>query len=251
VSYSITHSRPTLRFAELLVAHAQRAASQPEPAGLAEDDLVAHEHRVADLADAIAVALGWGGRRRELLWDAARCHDEGKALISLEILEKPGSLTPQEYAEVTRHPVLGARTLEPFLTIQQVGWVLHHHERWDGQGYPERLARDDIPEGADHRRRRRLGRHDQPALLSAPDRSGRGHCRALALRRLAVRPRGGQGADPGGAASPADQRALTSQRSPLRAATRSACTAMAARWISSPRDPDGRSANCSSSWARP
>jgi HD-GYP domain-containing protein (c-di-GMP phosphodiesterase class II) len=148
VSYSITHSRPTLRFAELLVAHAQRAASQPEPAGLAEDDLVAHEHRVADLADAIAVALGWGGRRRELLWDAARCHDEGKALISLEILEKPGSLTPQEYAEVTRHPVLGARTLEPFLTIQQVGWVLHHHERWDGQGYPERLARDDIPEGA-------------------------------------------------------------------------------------------------------
>ena len=123
---------------------ATAAAAQVAP----DDDVVARGERVAEAADVLAGALGWGGRRRELLVEVALRHDVGTALISREILTKPGRLTAVEFAEVQRHVVLGAHLLEGDLNIQQLGWVLHHHERWDGRGYPDRLTGDQVPAGA-------------------------------------------------------------------------------------------------------
>ncbi|MDH3227837.1 MAG: HD domain-containing protein, partial [Thermoleophilia bacterium] len=87
-------------------------------------------------------------KRCERLVEAAVAHDEGTAMISAAITEKAATLSAMEFAEVTRHPLLGARALEPHLGIEQLGWVLHHHERWDGLGYPDGLAGEEIPEGA-------------------------------------------------------------------------------------------------------
>ena len=144
----IKHRTPSLT----LVASAEQALDVEPFDGavraLPSDELLAHGQRVADLAEAIAFALNWGVRRRELLVQAALSHDEGKIMLPASIIDKPGTLTQAEYAEITRHPTLGAYALKQYLTVEQLGWVLHHHERWDGLGYPDRLAGDEIPEGA-------------------------------------------------------------------------------------------------------
>lgn len=128
---------------------AQAAEPSDEAVGsLPNDELLAHGQRVADLAEAIAFAMGWGARRRELLVQAALSHDEGKIMLPSSIIDKPGALTAAEFAEVTQHPTLGAYALRPFLTVEQLGWVLHHHERWDGLGYPDGLVGEEIPQGA-------------------------------------------------------------------------------------------------------
>jgi HD-GYP domain-containing protein (c-di-GMP phosphodiesterase class II) len=87
-------------------------------------------------------------RRCERLVEAATAHDAGKVLVPAAITDKPSLLNGEEFAEVTRHALLGAQALEPFLGIEQLGWILHHHERWDGLGYPDGLAGEQIPEGA-------------------------------------------------------------------------------------------------------
>lgn len=110
--------------------------------------MVAHGQRVGELAGVLALEVGWGPKRCERLAEAAVAHDEGKAMIPAAILEKPATLSAVEFAEVTQHPLLGACALEPYLSIEQLGWVLHHHERWDGLGYPDGLAGEQIPEGA-------------------------------------------------------------------------------------------------------
>jgi HD-GYP domain-containing protein (c-di-GMP phosphodiesterase class II) len=92
--------------------------------------------------------MGWGLTRCERLVEAAAAYEEGKAMVPAAIIDKPSMLNEAEFAEVTEHALLGARALEPFLTIEQLGWVLHHHERWDGLGYPDGLMGDDIPLGA-------------------------------------------------------------------------------------------------------
>ncbi|MCB0880896.1 MAG: diguanylate cyclase [Thermoleophilia bacterium] len=107
-----------------------------------------HSIRVADLAVQIATALGWGPERVTALREAGLVHDVGKIAVPDRILFKPGRLTAEEFALVTRHPVVGAQIVADVLSAEQATWVRGHHERWDGRGYPDALAGEDIPEEA-------------------------------------------------------------------------------------------------------
>jgi diguanylate cyclase (GGDEF)-like protein/PAS domain S-box-containing protein len=107
-----------------------------------------HSERVADLCARVATALGWDGERVAALSEAALVHDVGKIGVPDAILLKQGVLTPAEYEVVKNHATLGALIAADVLTPEQSAWVRHHHERWDGRGYPDGLAGDDIPLGA-------------------------------------------------------------------------------------------------------
>jgi HD-GYP domain-containing protein (c-di-GMP phosphodiesterase class II) len=107
-----------------------------------------HSERVADLAAALARQLGWSRRRAEELREAGRVHDIGKACIPQSILVTAGPLTPEEYEVVKTHAGLGADVVEPVLAPRQARWIRHHHERWDGRGYPDGLIAEEVAEGA-------------------------------------------------------------------------------------------------------
>lgn len=107
-----------------------------------------HSDRVAQLASAIAHCAGWPDERAQLLHEAALLHDVGKIGISDAILLKPGRLTADEYAHVKEHAQLGANIVEGLLSSEQAEWVRWHHERPDGNGYPDGLTAAAIPEGA-------------------------------------------------------------------------------------------------------
>ena len=116
-----------------------------------ERDLVTYEHsrRVATYAYRLARHLGWSRREASNLALAALVHDLGKTWIANNILNKSAALSDEERRTIERHPVIGARILigcdvDPFY----VETVLHHHESWDGHGYPAGLRGEDIPLGA-------------------------------------------------------------------------------------------------------
>ena len=76
-------------------------------------------------------------------------HDIGKLAIDGDLLNKPGPLTPQEFAIIKHHPAYGASILNSYASMPDVALLAyHHHERWDGEGYPDRLAGEAIPPGA-------------------------------------------------------------------------------------------------------
>jgi HD-GYP domain-containing protein (c-di-GMP phosphodiesterase class II) len=75
-------------------------------------------------------------------------HDVGKIGVPDSILFKPERLTADEYREIMRHAAIGAEILADVLLPAQVAWVRGHHERWDGRGYPDGLAGEEIPDGA-------------------------------------------------------------------------------------------------------
>jgi hypothetical protein len=79
---------------------------------------------------------------------AALLHDVGKIEVPWEILEKPGALTDEEFAEIKKHPGAGARLVEGMGDPELTATVRHHHERIDGGGYPDGIAREEIPVGA-------------------------------------------------------------------------------------------------------
>jgi putative nucleotidyltransferase with HDIG domain len=107
-----------------------------------------HSERVAELAQRLALQLGWTTKRARLLHDCGLLHDVGKIGISDEILLKPAKLTEAEYEEIKRHAALSARIASEVLEDEQVRWIRGHHERWDGTGYPDQLLADRIPDGA-------------------------------------------------------------------------------------------------------
>jgi diguanylate cyclase (GGDEF)-like protein/putative nucleotidyltransferase with HDIG domain len=107
-----------------------------------------HSERVSDLAARIATRLGVDREQVELTRLAASLHDLGKLAIPEEILRKPGPLSETERLVLERHPQIGYRMLESLGVDPVADWVLHHHERWDGTGYPDALGGDDIPLGA-------------------------------------------------------------------------------------------------------
>jgi diguanylate cyclase (GGDEF)-like protein len=107
-----------------------------------------HSTRVAELSAWIAHRLGLDREHIELTRLAGSLHDLGKLAIPEEILRKPGPLTDPERLVLQRHPEIGHRMLESLGVDPVAEWVLHHHERWDGTGYPERLRGEEIPLGA-------------------------------------------------------------------------------------------------------
>jgi HD-GYP domain-containing protein (c-di-GMP phosphodiesterase class II) len=103
---------------------------------------------VAELAARIADVLGLEFEEIELVRLAGSLHDLGKLAIPEEILRKPGPLSEAERLVLERHPQIGYRMLES-LGVEPVStWVLHHHERWDGSGYPNGIGREHIPLGS-------------------------------------------------------------------------------------------------------
>jgi putative nucleotidyltransferase with HDIG domain len=105
-----------------------------------------HCQRVADRACALARAVGYD--ERTLLWFrmGALLHDVGKIVVPPEILNKPGPLTPEERAVMERHPDAGVELIDDIEFPWDVRpMVRHHHEAWNGSGYPGHLAGDEIP----------------------------------------------------------------------------------------------------------
>ncbi len=107
-----------------------------------------HSERVADLACRLAGSLGWSPRGITQMREAGLLHDVGKIGVPDEVLQKRGRLSADEYELVRTHPALGAQIACEVLTPEQASWIRGHHERWDGTGYPDRLAGTNIPEGA-------------------------------------------------------------------------------------------------------
>ena len=107
-----------------------------------------HSERVADLALGLATERGWPVERMALLREAGLVHDIGKIGVPDRILFKPGRLTPVEYDRVKEHAAIGAEMLRGIVSEEQVAWVRHHHERYDGTGYPDRVPGESIEEGA-------------------------------------------------------------------------------------------------------
>ncbi len=105
-----------------------------------------HSQRVVAYAVAIGRAIGLGPRDLATLEVGALLHDIGKVGVPDAILRKPGKLDPDEWAEMRRHPEIGYNLTSriPFLDAASP-LVRHHHERWDGTGYPDGLRGEDIP----------------------------------------------------------------------------------------------------------
>lgn len=132
------------------VAHAHHDALMrlARAAELRDDDTGVHIIRIGKLAGALATFLGERTSFATLLERAAPMHDVGKIGIPDCVLKKPGALTPEERAEMNRHPAIGAdilgRSRIPLFQLA-AEVALSHHERFDGAGYPAGLAGDSIP----------------------------------------------------------------------------------------------------------
>lgn len=105
-----------------------------------------HSQRVTMYSVAIGKSLHLPEERVELLRQAAVLHDLGKIGVREEILNKPGKLSDDEFKEITLHPEVAIRILEPIPFFRSLlPAILHHHERFDGKGYPRGLSGKDIP----------------------------------------------------------------------------------------------------------
>ena len=108
-----------------------------------------HSQRVAELAGQLAVEMGLDESECEDLRAAGRLHDVGKIGIREDILNKPGRLTQEEYDHVKRHVQIGLDILAPLFHIAKpLKYIEHHHEHWNGAGYPMGLSGESIPLGA-------------------------------------------------------------------------------------------------------
>src|SRR5512145_895900 len=111
--------------------------------------LKGHSARVALYATEIARALDLAPETVEVVRRGAMLHDLGKLSIMDTILRKPDRLTVEEFTIIKSHPMVGAKILEPLRFLaRETCAVRHHHERWDGTGYPEGLGGEDIPMAA-------------------------------------------------------------------------------------------------------
>jgi diguanylate cyclase (GGDEF)-like protein/putative nucleotidyltransferase with HDIG domain len=108
-----------------------------------------HARRVQAYALELAQALALPAHERQALRTAALLHDVGQVVVPEHVLGKPGRLSEAEFEKMKAHPGAGAEILAPAgLPVAILGIVRHHHERWDGSGYPDGLRGDAIPIGA-------------------------------------------------------------------------------------------------------
>jgi HD-GYP domain-containing protein (c-di-GMP phosphodiesterase class II) len=120
------------------------ALDQRDPITFEHSQRVTHyTERIIEALDSVSIS------EAATIISAARIHDLGKIGIPDRYLHKPGALTPEERLDMERHPVIGAQILQPLSLYQDaLSIVRHHHERWDGRGYPDSLAGEQIPLGA-------------------------------------------------------------------------------------------------------
>jgi len=153
----VRHYRPdVVELSELkrLAAGPDRAARYRAAASLAKavdarDTYTgSHSERVAELSARVAMRLGLDQEHIELTRLSGSLHDLGKLAIPEEILRKPGELTDSERLVLERHPQIGFRMLDSLGVDTVADIVLHHHERWDGAGYPDGMRGEEIPLGA-------------------------------------------------------------------------------------------------------
>ena len=105
-----------------------------------------HVERVTIYSQWLAEQLGWPQENLRILQFGARLHDIGKIIVPDQILTKPGNLNAQEWKKMRQHPAAGAKILNSIEHLKSAaGYVLYHHERWDGSGYPYGLQGRDIP----------------------------------------------------------------------------------------------------------
>lgn len=108
-----------------------------------------HSQAVTELAVTLATAMGLDEEEITSIRYGALLHDIGKIGISEAILSKPGTLLPSERAVVEAHPLVGASILRNIPSMENIiPLIRHHHEHYDGTGYPDRLRGDEIPLGA-------------------------------------------------------------------------------------------------------
>lgn len=111
-----------------------------------------HSEEVALIAQAIGLRLGLSPRQADILHIAGHLHDIGKIGVPEAILKKRGPLTSSEFRRIKEHPRIGADIVAPVTALSGSNgiarMILHHHERFDGRGYPDGLRGRDIPLGA-------------------------------------------------------------------------------------------------------
>ena len=113
---------------------------------LRDRDSAGHSQRVAMLALRLGSALGLADQDMALLRMGALLHDIGKIGVPDSILLKPGALTYEEWGFMRRHSTYGAEILRPLPEMQDIlPIVYHHHEKWDGSGYPNQVPGANIP----------------------------------------------------------------------------------------------------------
>jgi putative nucleotidyltransferase with HDIG domain len=105
-----------------------------------------HSERVALLSRRLAKEIGLSDQQVERIYMAGLLHDVGKIGVPEAVLQKTGKLTPEEFDQMKRHPGVGARILSDIKQVEDIiPGVLHHHERYDGKGYPAGLSGQNIP----------------------------------------------------------------------------------------------------------
>lgn len=110
-----------------------------------------HSEEVAEISHAIALSMGLSTTESDLIHVAGHLHDIGKIGVPDAVLRKKGPLNDEEWQFIRRHPDMGADILRPVEALSQMGivdMVRHHHERFDGKGYPAGLKGEYIPLGA-------------------------------------------------------------------------------------------------------
>ena len=108
-----------------------------------------HSRRVAAFSDMVTRRLGMNDEMRRRVHFAGLLHDIGKVRLDTTVLRGEGKTTPEQWAEIRRHPSLGVEILKPISLWEDLLPIIHaHHERWDGKGYPRGVAGEQIPVGA-------------------------------------------------------------------------------------------------------
>jgi HD-GYP domain-containing protein (c-di-GMP phosphodiesterase class II)/sensor domain CHASE-containing protein len=108
-----------------------------------------HAERLAEMSLAIGAAMNMNAAELEDLSYGATLHDVGKIGVPDDILQKPGKLNDEEWQKMRQHPQIGADILDPVPRLRGAAQIVrHHHERFDGNGYPDGLKGDEIPLGA-------------------------------------------------------------------------------------------------------
>lgn len=136
-------------FSELENAYLQTVLALANAVDAKDSDTNVHSQRLAEQALLIGKTLGLDPQALEDLHYGAILHDIGKIGVPDAVLKKPGPLTPAEWMRMYQHPVIGAQIIEPLSRLAGAAAIVrHHHERYDGTGYPDGLAGNAIPVGA-------------------------------------------------------------------------------------------------------